>query len=102
MDDKAQYEIREYAATIGDKVVGNWVPLTWEAFRDYRIEALTLSSEEVRILSFLNSGQKERAREALVEKGILRKDGETVKPSLEGREFMGKLDRLGMKVPWEK
>lgn len=42
MDLHAQYEIRVYADLIG-KIVQGWLPDVWEAFRDYRLEAVTLS-----------------------------------------------------------
>ncbi|MGF1552815.1 MAG: FAD-dependent thymidylate synthase [Paracoccaceae bacterium] len=41
-DPHAQWEIRAYAEAIGD-IVADWVPMTWGAFRDYRLEAATLS-----------------------------------------------------------
>jgi thymidylate synthase (FAD) len=44
-DPHAQEEIRAYALAIGD-VVQRWVPLAWEAFADYRLEAMTLSRAE--------------------------------------------------------
>jgi thymidylate synthase (FAD) len=43
MDSHAQWEIREYAATIGQKIVQPLFPLVWEAFVDYRLEGLFLS-----------------------------------------------------------
>lgn len=46
MDSHAQLEIREYANCIGD-IVSRWVPLVWEAFRDYRLDAISLSGLEV-------------------------------------------------------
>src|SRR5262245_46811933 len=44
-DPHAQEEIRAYARAIGD-VVQRWVPLAWEAFVDYRLDAMTLSRGE--------------------------------------------------------
>ena len=44
-DPHAQEEIRAYALAIGD-VVQRWVPLAWEAFVDFRLEAMTLSRAE--------------------------------------------------------
>jgi thymidylate synthase (FAD) len=45
----AQAEIREYAEAIA-KIVQEWVPLTWEAFKDYRLDAVTLTGPELRAL----------------------------------------------------
>lgn len=52
LDLHAQYEIRVYAQLIYD-LVSKWVPFTIEAFRDYRLEALTLSGPQVRALQAL-------------------------------------------------
>jgi len=102
MDHKAQLEIRLYAETIGEKIVQKWVPMAWEAFMDYRHGSVNLSSDEVKILSVLNSGRKEEADKMLTEAGFTVADGDTVKPTLEGRELAGKMERMGIKVPWEK
>jgi thymidylate synthase (FAD) len=101
MDDKAQLELREYARTIGEKIVKRWVPLAWEAFMDYRFESISLSRDEVEILTLINSGQKDKADKMLLETGFTVKDGSTAKPTLEGRELAEKLKTLGVPVPWE-
>src|SRR5512145_1097416 len=43
MDAHAQWEIRQYANTIGEEIVARWVPFAWEAFKDYRLGSLSLS-----------------------------------------------------------
>jgi thymidylate synthase (FAD) len=43
MDPHAQLEIRRYAETIGREIVQPLFPLCWEAFIDYRVEALRLT-----------------------------------------------------------
>lgn len=50
MDPHAQYEIRVYAHAIAD-IVKKIVPLAWEAFEDYRLNARTFSVHELRYLS---------------------------------------------------
>ena len=99
MEHKAQLEIREYARTIGEQIVKKWVPLAWGAFMDYRYGGVSLSDDEVRILSMLNDGQD--VEELLLADGFTVRDGDTVKPTLEGREFAAKLERMGIKIPWE-
>jgi len=49
MDRHAQFEIREYARTIGEKILAPLFPLAWEAFVDYRLQAefLTRLDREV-------------------------------------------------------
>ena len=101
MDTKAQLEIRLYAETIGERIVRPWEPLAWEAFMDYRHGSVSLSADEVEILSLLSSGKVDEAGERLLEAGLTARDGDTVKPTLEGRELAAKLERMGMKVPWE-
>ena len=44
IDPHAQYEIRVYAEAIA-AMVADWVPHTWEAFRDYRVGGLFLSAQ---------------------------------------------------------
>lgn len=43
LDAHAQWEIRQYAEVIA-KLVERWVPHTWEAFRDFRLNRTELSS----------------------------------------------------------
>ncbi len=101
MDEKAQLEIRQYAAAIGERIVQKWVPMTWEAFMDYRFGSISLSKDEIEILSLLNAGKGDDADEMLLEAGFTVKEGSAVKPTLEGRELAGKLERLGFEVPFK-
>ena len=43
MDSHAQLEIRRYAETIGNEIIAKLFPLCWEAFLDYRVEAMRLT-----------------------------------------------------------
>jgi thymidylate synthase (FAD) len=43
MDAHAQEEIRTYATTIGEQILRPLFPLTWEAFVDYRLQAMFLT-----------------------------------------------------------
>ena len=43
MDEHAQFEIRQYATTIGQEIIRPLFPLVWEAFLDYFQEALQLT-----------------------------------------------------------
>ena len=56
-DDHAQYEIRVYADAMLD-IVKKWVPLTYEAFEDYRIGGTALSAKEVNLMRKLLKGEK--------------------------------------------
>lgn len=49
MDPHAQWEIRVYAEAIAG-LVRDWVPLTWRAFEDWRLGAVTLSAQGVEVL----------------------------------------------------
>jgi thymidylate synthase (FAD) len=49
MDPHAQKEIREYAYVVGE-IIRDWLPLVWEAFVDYRLEAVTFSRMEMVVL----------------------------------------------------
>ena len=52
LDKHAQYEIRVFADAMAT-VVKDWVPLAWEAFEEYVLEAVTFSKSELLILSTL-------------------------------------------------
>ncbi len=49
-DEHAQYEIRAYAEVIAQKIVQEWVPLTYEAFKDYRLGGAQLSEKGLAVL----------------------------------------------------
>jgi thymidylate synthase (FAD) len=53
MDPRAQWEIRQYARTIGEEIVRPLVPLVWEAFEDYRLQAMQLSRLEQGVVARL-------------------------------------------------
>ncbi|QJX09042.1 FAD-dependent thymidylate synthase [Rhizobium brockwellii] len=56
-DSHAQYEIRVYADVILD-VLQKWVPLTYAAFREHRLDAATFSGEGVKALRRMLAGEK--------------------------------------------
>ena len=74
----AQHEIRVYADVIGD-MVAEWVPLSWEAFSDYRLGG-----------AFLSRGAVDIVRRALAGERITRE--QTALSGREWRELMSVLD----------
>ena len=56
-DHHAQYEIRAYADAMLD-TVKRWVPITYEAFMDYRVGGTEVSSKGKKIIQKLISGEK--------------------------------------------
>jgi thymidylate synthase (FAD) len=55
-DAHAQYEIRVFAEAMLETVKA-WVPMTFEAFRDYRLGAVTLSSQMLGIVRRMLAGE---------------------------------------------
>jgi thymidylate synthase (FAD) len=53
MDAHAQLEIRRYSETIGHEIVKPLFPLVWEAFLDYRVEAMRLTRLDRSVISRL-------------------------------------------------
>jgi len=101
MDAHAQHEIRTYAAAIGREIVSKWCPIAWEAFVDYNLNSLTLSSKEVAVLrAFAKS--PEEARAAAVAVGLLPPDGNPPARSRELDDLDAKLGTLGLEAPWRK
>ncbi len=100
MDDHAQSEIRDYARTIGNEIVARWCPMAWEAFLDYRVNALAFSDLETQVLALLISGNREAAARTATELGLIRTREDRLIVSREGQELERKLRRLGLDVPW--
>jgi thymidylate synthase (FAD) len=55
MDSHAQWEIREYATTIGKNIVQPLFPIVWEAFEDYRLGASFMSRLETGVIQRLTA-----------------------------------------------
>ncbi len=55
-DDHAQYEIRAYADVMID-CLKKWVPITYEAFMDYRVGGMELSSKGRSVISKMIKGE---------------------------------------------
>jgi len=55
-DDHAQYEIRAYAEIMID-TLKRWVPITYEAFMDYRVGGMELSSKGKSVISKMIKGE---------------------------------------------
>ena len=55
-DDHSQYEIRAYADVMIDSLK-RWVPITYEAFMDYRIGGMELSSKGKSVISRMIKGE---------------------------------------------
>jgi len=100
MDGHAQQEIRNYATVIGEEIVAKWVPLTWEAFLDYRFHATGLSRIESEIMAAAGAGDMERANEIARTAGWLEPGKSGLKGNRERREFEKKLMAWGIGVPW--
>ncbi len=101
MDRHAQQEIRAYATVIGREIVARWVPLTWEAFADYRQEAVNLSRLEADILAALGAGDHQGALAIARQAGWLKpapKGG--LLPNRERGECEAKLTAFHLTPPW--
>jgi thymidylate synthase (FAD) len=55
-DAHAQYEIRAYAEALCG-VVRDWVPAAWDAFEDYRLNAVTFSGKGMEALRRMLKGE---------------------------------------------
>jgi thymidylate synthase (FAD) len=100
MDDHSQLEIRQYARLIGEQIVSKWCPFAWEAFLDYRVNSLSLSSIEVEVLRAIASGDADRARSIAGQHGWLEPGKSGLKRNRERDEFEAKLASVNLSVPW--
>lgn len=83
MDSHAQYEIRQYANVIGGDIVAKVFPMAWQAFLDYRLNAMTFSATEQQVLSSM-----------LIERRPLEEALELFENKRECQEFKAKIERL--------
>ncbi len=96
MDPHAQLEIRRYATLIGEEIVARWVPCAWEAFKDYRLNALSLSGPEIELMRLLITRDQGGALAWLYENGWV--NPENGKKSREARELEAKLEAFGLSL----
>jgi thymidylate synthase (FAD) len=86
LDKHAQYEIRVFAEAMATFVKAR-CPLAWEAFEDFRLNAVTFSAVEMEVLAGLvGDGWNDGIQQA--------SDGIDWPTSREREEFVGKLMRL--------
>ena len=103
MESHAQAEIREYANTIGHRIVSKWVPTAWEAFLDYHFNSVNLSAAEAAIISFLLAGNMDSARRHAASLGWLKIDptSNKLRRNRERDEFLEKLRmRFSFSIDW--
>jgi len=101
-DGHAQKEIRDFAATIDEKIVAVWCPVTWEAFLDYRVNSLQLSALETKVIGLVVSGKPTEAIAELEANGLIPKTRELRGHSKnrERNELETKMEMLSIAVPW--
>lgn len=83
LDPHAQWECRQYAEAIA-RIVKDWVPITWEAFEDFVLNAETFSAQELMVVRTILGS--EHLRNAV----LLTAEGPTWSER-EKREFLKKL-----------
>lgn len=102
MDDHAQLEIRTYARTIGYEIVRRWCPIAWQAFLDYRVDALHLTRIELEIIQAIQAGEPEKAVQIAIDNRWLPEPGKERRRHRERSELEAKLRRLHIPIPWEE
>ena len=76
MDSHAQLEIRQYATTIGEQIVKPLFPTVWEAFQDYRMNAMFLTALDIQAIKtkslkhFTNKREREECEAKLSRLGV--------------------------------
>ena len=98
MDSHAQLEIRRYAETIGQQIVAPLFPLVWEAFLDYRVEAMRLTRLDRETIQRLVSQSAGRAFPATHDAFLAAQDPSwrDLARSRERDECLDKLVALGL------
>jgi thymidylate synthase (FAD) len=103
MDPHAQVEIRAFATVIGKEIVARWVPRVWEAFKDYRFGALSLSRLDREILGALGRGDRDTALAIAKKAGWLAISPKTntLARNRERAELEAKAAELAIALPWD-
>jgi thymidylate synthase (FAD) len=102
MDAHAQEEIRAYANIIGEEIVARWCPIAWQAFKDYRLGAVSLSRMEADVLKAIANQKATGAIFMAQGYGWLERDNHGgFKRNREREECEGKLAAFGVPIPWE-
>ncbi|MCA9085641.1 MAG: FAD-dependent thymidylate synthase, partial [Planctomycetaceae bacterium] len=105
MDSHAQLEIRNYATTIGEKIVAPLFPIVWEAFQDYRMQSMFLTRLDVHVLQQLsaNAAASGTAPPFSMEAFLAAQhpDWAPLTRSRERDECLSKLQRMGLVVDGE-
>ncbi len=97
MDSHAQLEIRNYATAIGEQIIRPLFPVVWEAFLDYRMEAMFLTRLDIGVIQRLSANAATGA--PFSEDAFLAAQDPTwqsLKRSRERDECRSKLVRLGL------
>ncbi len=100
MNKHAQYEIRKYGDVIGNEIVSRWCPITWQAFKDYRLNAMNLTALDIKVISEIHSHGKNKAIEVAGKFGWIKQTKGKLKSNRERQECEAKLDLLDIEIPW--
>jgi thymidylate synthase (FAD) len=99
MDEHAQLEVRHYATAMGEQIVKPLFPLVWEAFVDYRREAMFLSRLDVELIARLTARLAEAGRATATDDDFMAVQDPTwagMQRNRERDECRAKLVRLGL------
>ena len=102
MDAHAQWEIRQYAATLGEQIVRPLFPLVWEAFVDYRQQGMFLTRLDCELIERLMRRLAAEGRSRATDDDFLAAqppEWTELKRSRERDECREKLVRLGVLAP---
>lgn len=95
MDYHAQWEIRQYATTIGEEIVRPLFPLVWEAFVDYRLQSIQLTRLDREVIGRLMAqGRAPFGEDDFL--GVLDPSWVNLKHCRERDECREKLEQLGI------
>lgn len=113
MDSHAQKEIRDYATIIGEQIVALWVPTAWQAFKDYRMNSMGLTSRDIEIIQSMEvytpNLDMDKNNRTYWHTGHIAnsfgwlaqtKSGK-LKRNRERSECEAKLTKLGIEIPWK-
>jgi thymidylate synthase (FAD) len=100
MDSHAQWEIRQYATTLGEEIVKPLFPMVWEAFNDYRLNAMFLTRLDLETIQALQRTAQAQALTPPFSQDVFLQvqpeEWRALQRCRERDECLSKLQRLGM------
>lgn len=95
MHPHAQWEIRQYADVIGNSIIAQLFPRTWELFKEYTLNGTQLSRSEMRVVKLIAESLRSATKHGDAPVDVVRLIAESCLSEKKLEEFLKKLEKEG-------